>query len=68
LLASQDRYTYIYQGAAQVLDHILINDSFADSIVDVNILHVDADFPLQMPGDISALHKSDHDPVIVTFR
>jgi len=67
-LLPQDRYTYIYQGVAQVLDHLLVINSFADNIVDVNILHVDADYPLQLPGDTSALHKSDHDPVIVTFR
>ena len=67
-LLPEDRYTYIYQGIAQVLDHMLINDAYSNSIVDVDILHVDADYPLQMPGDTSALHKSDHDPVIVTFR
>jgi len=67
-LAPEDRYTYIYQGVAQVLDHIMVNEKYETSITSVDILHVNADYPLQPPGDTSALHKSDHDPVVVTFR
>lgn len=67
-LPPEERYTYIYQGVAQVLDHILVNELYEDSISSVDILHVNADYPLQLPGDTSALHKSDHDPVVVTFR
>ncbi|HSM25132.1 MAG TPA: lamin tail domain-containing protein, partial [Anaerolineaceae bacterium] len=67
-LAHEERYTYIYQGVAQVLDHILVIDKYESNISSVDILHVNADFPLQMPGDSSVLHKSDHDPVVVTFR
>lgn len=67
-LPPEERYTYIYQGIAQVLDHILVNASYEDSISRVDILHVNADYPLQMPGDTSVLHKSDHDPVVVTFQ
>jgi predicted extracellular nuclease len=67
-LAPEKRYTYIYQGVAQVLDHILVNELYENSISSVDILHVNADYPLQLPGDTSVLHKSDHDPVVVTFR
>ncbi len=67
-LPPEERYTYIYQGIAQVLDHILVNELYEDSISSVDILHVNADYPLQMPGDSSVLHKSDHDPVVVTFK
>jgi predicted extracellular nuclease len=67
-LAPEKRYTYIYQGVAQVLDHILVNENFEENISRVDILHVNADYPLQPPGDTSVLHKSDHDPVVVTFR
>ena len=67
-LPPEERYTYIYQGIAQVLDHILVNALYEDTISSVDILHVNADYPLQMPGDTSVLHKSDHDPVVVTFR
>lgn len=67
-LLPEERYTYIYQGVAQVLDHILVNEEYESNIASVDILHVNADFPLQPPGDTSVLHKSDHDPVVVTFR
>lgn len=67
-LPANERYTYIYQGVAQVLDHILVNEIYQDSISSVDILHVNADYPLQLPGDTSVFHKSDHDPVVVTFR
>jgi predicted extracellular nuclease len=67
-LPANERYTYIYQGVAQVLDHIMVNKNYQDSISSVDILHVNADYPLQLPGDTSVLHKSDHDPVVVTFR
>jgi len=67
-LTPDERYTYIYQGVAQVLDHIMVNDQFESNIASVDILHVNADYPLQPPGDTSVLHKSDHDPVVVTFR
>jgi predicted extracellular nuclease len=67
-LAPEERYTYIYQGVAQVLDHILVNENLLGLLARVDILHLNADFPLQPPGDTSPLHKSDHDPVVVTLE
>ena len=66
-LEPAERYTYIYQGIAQVLDHILVNNKLATAITRVDILHTNSDFPLQLPGDTSVLHKSDHDPIVVTL-
>jgi predicted extracellular nuclease len=66
-LLPEDRYTYIYQGVAQVLDHILINSLLENRLSRVDILHTNADFPLQPSGDTSILHKSDHDPVVITL-
>ena len=66
-LEPQDRYTYIYQGISQVLDHMLVSEKLAPAIARVDILHVNADFPLQLPGDTSVLHKSDHDPIVITL-
>lgn len=60
-------YTYIYQGQAQVLDHILVSAGLYGRLQRVEVLHVNADYPLPMPEDTSPTHKSDHDPVIVTF-
>lgn len=67
ILPPEARYTYIYQGVSQVLDHILITPSLNQLLRRVEILHVNSDFPVPFADDPSAEHKSDHDPVVVTF-
>jgi predicted extracellular nuclease len=67
LLPEEERYTYIYQGVSQSLDHILVTPLLWDLLHQVTVLHLDADYPPPEPGDTSPLHKSDHDPVIATF-
>ena len=53
-----DRYTYLYQGNSQVLDHILVTNHLVDK-TEIDILHINADFT-DMAG-----RASDHDPVMV---
>ena len=67
-LPPEERYSYIYQGESQVLDHILVTAALWERIVRVDILHTNADYPLPAPGDTSPLHQSDHDPVVVIFH
>jgi predicted extracellular nuclease len=67
ILDPEERYTYIYQGASQALDHILITQGLMDMLSRVEILHVNADYPPHTPGDTSPLHQSDHDPIIAIF-
>ncbi|MEZ7172901.1 endonuclease [Sporosarcina sp. OR05] len=55
---TSDRYTYVYQGNSQVLDHILVSNELAAK-TEVDILHINADFT-DMAG-----RASDHDPVLV---
>ncbi len=55
---ASDRYTYVFQGNSQVLDHILVSNNLAEK-TDVDILHINADFT-DMAG-----RASDHDPVMV---
>lgn len=57
-LESHDRYTYLYQGNSQVLDHILVSNHLAKQ-TKVDVLHINADFT-DMAG-----RASDHDPVMV---
>ena len=52
-----DRYTYVYLGNSQVLDHILVSPSLTGG-AEVDIVHLDAEF-------LAADRASDHDPVIV---
>ncbi len=53
-----DRYTYIYQGNSQVLDHILVSNHLVPK-TEIDVLHINADFT-DMAG-----RASDHDPVMV---
>jgi len=56
-LAPEDRYTYVFQGRSQVLDHVLVSPSLAAG-AQVDAVHLNADFP-------AAGRASDHDPVVV---
>ncbi len=66
-LDPDERYTYIYEGNSQVLDHILVNDSLFNLLISLDVLHSNADFALPFSSDTSLFHISDHDPVIATF-
>jgi len=66
-LPPEERYTYVYQGISQVLDHILINEALKDLLFQVQVLHSNADFPPPFSTDDSYWGKSDHDPVIAIF-
>ncbi|MFE0024786.1 endonuclease/exonuclease/phosphatase family protein [Amycolatopsis sp. NPDC059021] len=56
-LPEVERYSYVYEGQSQVLDHILA--SAAPRSVDYDVVHVNAEFADQ---------ASDHDPQVVRFR
>ncbi|HUO86896.1 MAG TPA: esterase-like activity of phytase family protein [Thermoanaerobaculia bacterium] len=56
-----ERYTYVYEGNSQVLDHILVSPALAAAEAGVAAVHVHADFP-------SGQRASDHDPVVARFR
>ncbi len=62
------RYTYIYKGEVQTLDHILVSDDLAERLLQVAVFHADADYPPPSPEDTSPRRKSDHDPVVAWFR
>jgi predicted extracellular nuclease len=58
-LPTEDRYTYNYQGNAQVLDHILVTQTLAERHEPaIDVVHVNADFP-------ESRRASDHDPVVL---
>jgi predicted extracellular nuclease len=67
VLPTEERYTYIYEGISQTLDHILMSSNLYEIIDGVYILHINADYTLPLAGDESPVHKSDHDPVIVIY-
>ncbi len=62
------RYTYIYKGEVQTLDHVLVTPNLDEDLLSVSVFHVDADYPPPPPDDTSPIRKSDHDPVVVWFK
>ncbi|MCP3760817.1 DUF6359 domain-containing protein [Domibacillus sp. A3M-37] len=55
---ADERFTYSYQGNAQVLDHILVTNNMAPS-TEVDIAHMNSQF-MEEHG-----RASDHDPVVI---
>ncbi|WP_344171001.1 endonuclease/exonuclease/phosphatase family protein [Pilimelia columellifera] len=55
-LPAAERYTYVYEGNSQVLDHILLSPWLAARKPAYDIVHVNAEFADQV---------SDHDPQVV---
>jgi predicted extracellular nuclease/2',3'-cyclic-nucleotide 2'-phosphodiesterase (5'-nucleotidase family) len=58
-----DVYTYIFEGNAQVLDHMFVTDDLKKS-ASADIVHVNVDFPV-VSGEVTG---SDHEPVLARFR
>jgi uncharacterized repeat protein (TIGR01451 family) len=63
-----ERYSYIFEGVSQLLDHILVTPALAGRQVRVNMLHVNADYPPSHPEDTSLRHSSNHDPLVAVFE
>lgn len=59
-LPVKDRYTYVYDGNSQALDHILVSETLFSSVISVDILHLNSEFDYTR-------RFSDHDPVTATF-
>jgi hypothetical protein len=55
-LPQAERYTYVFEGNSQDLDHILLSDGLFSGVFDYDVVHVNAEFADQI---------SDHDPQVV---
>lgn len=66
-LPPEERYSYVFEGVSETLDHILVTPSLMELLGQVHVLHVNAEYALPSADDDSPLHKSDHDPVIAVF-
>ena len=63
-----ERYSYIYEGVSQLIDHILATPSLAEHLAWAQSVHVNADYPLPLPETEDPHRSSDHDPVIAVFQ
>lgn len=65
---ADDRYSYVFEGNAQTLDHIVVNQALLDASPGLRIEHarMNADFGGDNFGDDNVvLRVSDHDPVVL---
>ena len=63
------RYSYVFEGNTQTLDHALVNRATLDT-ADPTLFHarVNADFAIDNAADTTVpLRTSDHDPLVVEF-
>jgi len=65
----QERYTYIYNGGSQVLDHLLVTANLAPLVALVDPVRGNADVHAGAGEQVADLARSsDHDPVVVKIR
>ena len=69
VIAPEERYTYIFGGVSQALDHILVTQGLQDALVRFEPIHINADYPDGLHQDgTTILRTSDHDPLFAIFR
>ncbi len=59
-------YSYTFQGQAQTLDQLFVNDVLHADLVQMRAAHVNAGWPADFPGD-GPRGLSDHDPQVARF-
>jgi predicted extracellular nuclease len=59
LLPRNERYSYVFEGNSQALDHILVSPSLLARLPEYDSVHVNAEFADQ---------QSDHDPQVVRLK
>jgi predicted extracellular nuclease len=68
--AAADRYSYVFEGSAQTLDHVVLNEPMIMDAADIVVDHarINADFGVHNYGVAgNAIRVSDHDPVRVAI-
>jgi uncharacterized repeat protein (TIGR01451 family) len=68
LLPAPERYSYVFEGSAQVLDHMLVNQAMLDRLTRFTYARFNADFPAGSSADPTTPERlSDHDAPIASF-
>lgn len=68
LIAADQRYSYRFDGNGQVLDHMIITESFMPYAQGFGYARVNADFPESYRGEDRPERYSDHDPAVAYFN
>ncbi|MBC2607151.1 lamin tail domain-containing protein [Pelagicoccus albus] len=62
------RFSYLYEGNSQVLDHFLLSAKFADKLREADFVHLNSAYLDVYMEDTSVLERSsDHDPLLLKF-
>jgi predicted extracellular nuclease len=66
----EKRYTYIYRGVSEVLDHILITPSLETSFDEAMVVHFNPDFPyfVYAYNKYIGIRSTDHDILLTIFN
>ena len=68
LLPPADRYSYVFEGNAQVLDHVLVNQPMLARLTRFAYARNNADFPESFESDFGVSTRlSDHDAAVSYF-
>ena len=67
-IGAPQRYSYVYGGNAQVLDHMIISETMRKHTTGFGYARVNADFPESYRNDTTRVERfSDHDPAVAYF-
>lgn len=65
-LPPEERYSFVFRGSAQVLDHILTSQSLTNDVTDIEFSRGNADAPQSFADSASTpLRSSDHDGLVL---
>lgn len=68
VIAAPQRYSYVFDGNAQVLDHIIITETLRKHTAGFGFARVNADYPESLRNDATRFERfSDHDPAVAIF-
>ncbi len=69
-LPDEDRYTYVYRGQKNLLDHLMVTPDLRDAVESVRILHMNTakDSPAKRFNSRTTHGTSDHDPILARIR
>ena len=65
--APSSAYSYVFDGQAQTLDHLFVNEALHGDLIQMRAAHINADWAAEDEGNGSK-GSSDHDPQIARFQ
>ena len=69
MVPAVQRYSYVFDGSAQVLDHVLVTSNTLPLVAGLEWARTNADFPETFRQDGTRPERlSDHDPAVAYFR